>query len=286
VPQLWLCGEGFGFPMAVQRTEIEAGRPVRFIERQGRTVAALYEDDDAEYALLLGVLPADPKAAPEKQTFSAFEELEAVLAEAGMTFANVARTWLYEDRILDWYDDFNKARDAFFRSRHLYDGLVPASTGIGSANVWGTALATGAIAFKAKRPGSIAMKEAASPLQCTARKYGSSFSRAVTLGTADRRKLFISGTASIEPGGATARVGDPEGQLNLTIDVVGAILGAAGMSWEDATRGVMYLKRPEFLPLWEKVRRERGLESIPVQTIGADICRPDLLVEMELDAVK
>lgn len=160
VPQLWLCGDGFGFPTAVQRTEIETGRSVRFLRRGGRTVASLYEDDDAEYALLLGVLPSDPTAAPEKQTYSAFEELEAVLGEAGMTFADVARTWLYEDRILDWYDGFNKARDAFFRSRHLYDGLVPASTGIGSANVWGAAIATGAIAFKAKRPGSIAMKEA------------------------------------------------------------------------------------------------------------------------------
>ena len=47
-------------------------------------------------------------------------------------------------RILDWYGDFNRTRDAFFSSRGIFDGLVPASTGMAGSNPQGTALNTGA----------------------------------------------------------------------------------------------------------------------------------------------
>ena len=125
-----------------------------------------------------------------------------------------------------------------------------------------------------------------SPLQCAALQYGSSFSRAVEIGTPEYRTLMVSGTASIEPGGATAHVDDVERQIQLTMDVVEAILTSRGMGWKDATRAVMYLKKASYTGLWQAWLRRNRLEALPLLTVEADVCRDDLLVELEVDTVR
>lgn len=285
VPQLWLCG-GTGELSPVYQRLIVAGAEPRLIRRQGCTVGVRYEDEHAEYCLLTGVLPSDLQASREAQTTAVFESIEDALTDADMTFAHVARTWLYMDNILDWYTPFNRARDAFFRSRKVYDGLVPASTGIGSANLCGSAITACAIAVKSKRPGVVTVAALPSPLQCAALQYGSSFSRAIEIATPESRTVMISGTASIEPGGATAHVGDVAQQIQLTMDVAEAILVSRGMGWKDATRAVMYLKKASYRQIWQTWRTEHGLAKLPVVAIEADVCRDDLLVELEMDAVK
>ncbi|MCL1921629.1 MAG: hypothetical protein FWG50_11270 [Kiritimatiellaeota bacterium] len=282
-PQLWLCTDTPTFAPVWSRLTA-TGTETRLIRRNGNTVGICYEDAHAEYCLLTGVLPPDLTASRPDQTTAVFEGIEDALKDAGMTFDNVARTWLYMDKILEWYDPFNRARDAFFRSRGVYDKLVPASTGIGSANLIGSAITACAIALKPKH-GAVTVEAIPSPLQCAALQYGSSFSRAVEIGTPDYRTLLISGTASIEPGGATAYVDDVEKQIQLTMDVVEAILDSRGMGWADTTRAVMYLKKPDYMKPWQDWLQARNLTAMPLITIEADVCRDDLLVELELDAV-
>lgn len=286
IPQMWLCDQEENFQPISQQYAIPQSAVKQLIRIGDISVGYLFEDNDAEYAYLTGILPKDQTIAPEKQTLSVFERMEQALQQVGMEFSNVARTWLYMDRILDWYDPFNKARDAFFTSRKVYDGLVPASTGIGSANLCGSAITAGTLAVKAKHPGAVKLQIVDSPLQCTAHAYGSSFSRAMELDTKGFRYLTISGTASIEPGGKTAYVGDIDKQLGLTLDVVEAILKSRNLAWNQTARAIMYLKHTEFLPHWEKIRKARGLDNLPIATIHADVCRDDLLCELELDAVE
>jgi enamine deaminase RidA (YjgF/YER057c/UK114 family) len=119
-----------------------------------------------------------------------------------------------------------------------------------------------------------------SPLQCTALEYGSSFARAVEIGTPEYRTVLVSGTASIEPGGDTAFVDDVEKQIQLTMDVVAGILKSRDMDWCDATRAVMYLKKPEYLEIWKAWLKNNNLENLPLINIEADVCRGDLLVEL------
>ena len=286
IPQMWLCDSEENFQPISQQYAVPKEAVKKLIRLGNMSVGYLFEDDDAEYAYLTGLLPADQTIAPEKQTRSVFERMEEALQQADMSFSHVARTWLYMDNILDWYDPFNLARDAFFTSRKVYDGLVPASTGIGSANLCGSAITAGALAVKAKRPGAVRLQIAESPLQCTAHAYGSSFSRAMELDTAGFRYLTISGTASIEPGGKTAYVGDIDKQLALTLDVVEAILKSRNLDWKQTARAIMYLKHTDYLPHWERIRKARGLDALPIATIHADVCRDDLLCELELDAVE
>jgi len=202
-----------------------------------------------------------------------------------MDFSNVIRTWLYLDQLLKWYDDFNEVRTDFFDEYGVFDNLVPASTGIGVSNPAGAALVSDAFAIQPKN-GDVTIEAVPSPLQCPALDYKSSFSRAVEIRSAAQRSLLISGTASIHPGGATAHVGDVRKQIALTMEVVEAILKSRDMAWEDTVRGIAYFRYGADAPLLEEYCREAGLPDLPMAIAHADVCRDDLLFEVEIDAAK
>lgn len=285
IPGIWLCNpSGGGFQPVIQRTFVARGT-VSPIILGGCEVGSLYETEDAQYVLLMGVGPTDLNASRGEQAFSAFVNLEMALQSVGFTFHDVVRTWLYLDKLLEWYDELNRARDAFFESRKIFGGFVPASTGIGSANLTGSAIITGAIAMRPKHARATkAMLE--SPLQCSALDYRSSFSRAAEIVTPDFRTVFVSGTASIEPGGKTIHVGDPAKQIELTMEVVQAILATRQMTFKDTSRAIAYLKHPAYHAQWQAWLSANGLPSNFAQEVVADVCRDDLLFELELDAVK
>ncbi|MCX6968003.1 MAG: hypothetical protein NTZ46_09560 [Verrucomicrobia bacterium] len=180
------------------------GRPVY---DGARHIGTLHEDDQASVCFFEELVPADLRASREEQTLSIFETIERVLHAEGMEFGHLSRTWFYLDQILDWYDLFNQTRTPFLKARGAFEGLMPASTGIGIANRFGAQVVAGAMAVKPK--GAAIVREVPSPMQCSALDYKSSFSRAIEIERADARALYVSGTASIEPGGATAHVGNP-----------------------------------------------------------------------------
>ena len=285
IPGIWLCNpNNGGFPPVIQRTFVSRGT-AQPITLDGHEVGSLFETEDAEYVLLMGIGPTDLSASRGDQAFSAFANIELALQSVGFTFHDVVRTWLYMDRILEWYDELNRARDAFFESRKIFGGFVPASTGIGSANLTGSAIITGAIAMRPKG-GRTTKAMLDSPLQCSALDYRSSFSRAAEVVTKDFRTVFVSGTASIEPGGKTVHIGDPAKQIALSMEVIQAILATREMTWRDTSRAIAYLKRPEYHDQWQAWLKDNGLPTNFAQEVVADVCRDDLLFELELDAVK
>jgi enamine deaminase RidA (YjgF/YER057c/UK114 family) len=283
-PLLWLQGDVCpGRHIAGAQTLFLEGKDLRRLTQGGRVVGSAWSDEDADYCLLAGVLPTDLKAEHGRQTTSCFENIEAILADVGMDFSHVARTWLYLDRLLSWYDSFNVARTAFFEARGVFEGLVPASTGIGAANPFGAALTAGALAIRPKHPG-VRIEEVGSPLQCPAVDYRSSFSRAVELAFPDRRLLMVSGTASIAPGGESMFADDVEKQIHLTLDVVEAILASRGMDWKDTTRAIGYFHDIADLRVFDACCQSRGIAPLPMAPAHATVCRSDLLFEIELDA--
>lgn len=287
VPTIALLNpEPTGLKSSLQRSFIPETSPVRPILWQGKQVGVRYCDESADYILLTGVGPADITASRADQTTSTFENLETILVQEGFTFQHVVRTWLYMERILEWYDDFNRARDAFFESRKVFGGFVPASTGIGSANTTGSAIISAAIAMRPKAVNGATRAMVDSPLQCSALDYRSSFSRAAEIVTPTETTLFVSGTASIEPGGKTAHLDDPVKQIDLTMEVIREILKTRDMDWSHTSRAIAYIKRPEYRPIWQNWLKANDLPADFAQEIIADVCRDDLLFELELDAVK
>lgn len=258
----------------------------RVITSGDQALARVWETDDARFCLLAGVMPPDISASRGVQAAAVFPEMERLLGEAGFSFANVVRTWIYIDRVCEWYSEFNAARSAFFESRRVFETFLPASTGIGCANIDGAALVTGAIAMQPKRP-DIRAEIVESPLQEPAMAYRSSFSRAAEIIAPDRRQLFVSGTASIKPGSHdVAYVGDIVRQIDCTMTAVHAILESRGYGWADTTRAIVYLKEPAFLAPWRAWCEANGQPATFAAETVCDVCRDEWLFEIELDAAK
>jgi enamine deaminase RidA (YjgF/YER057c/UK114 family) len=251
----------------------------------GERVGYRYEDDSASFCQLSGLKPVDTTATRREQARSLFERMAAALEMAGMQFTDTVRTWLYLDRLLEWYDEFNCVRTAFFKEQRVFDRMVPASTGIGAANPWGAAVLADLLAVKPKGAGC-RIEAVASPLQCPALDYKSSFSRAVELSFTTHRQLLISGTASIAPDGGSVHTGDTEAQIELTMRVVREILQSRGMDWNDLSRGIAYFKNRADVVLWEDWAASNGVPRFSLAISHADICRDDLFFEIEVDAIR
>lgn len=245
-----------------------------------------FEDADASYVWAWGITPPDMSKPRGDQAYEIFEKMEGLLAEHGMTFANVVRTWFYNDNINDWYAEFNAARTRFFESRNVFETFLPASTGIGHPNAFGAALISGVFAMKAKTANAVA-EVVRSPLQTDAMTYRSSFSRAAETRSASGRRLFVSGTASILPDSSdVAFLDDPERQIECAMRAALAIVESRGMTELDVTRAIVYLKKPEYLVPWRKWLEGKGLPSSFATELVAEVCRPEWLFEVELDAEK
>ena len=250
-----------------------------------RMVGNWYDTDDARYCLLGNIHADDLTAGREEQAQAVFEKMEALLKQADMEFTDIARTWLYLNDLLDWYDEFNVVRTKFFKERGTFDKMVPASTGIGAGTAAGEEMVCALLAVKPKND-DVKVFAVPSPLQCPALDYKSSFARAVEIDQPGSRLLTISGTASIEPGGKTVHLDDTEKQIELTMEVVHGILKSRDMDWSDTARAIAYFKDDSEAHLLEKYCIANGLPELPVAISHADVCRHDLLFEIELDAVK
>ncbi|MCX6360242.1 MAG: hypothetical protein NT029_10560, partial [Armatimonadetes bacterium] len=203
-----------GSAMAGAQAHLVEGLALTPIVQGGRPVGSLYADDRARYVSLADVGPASGAAPAGDQVYSALAAVEEALSGVGMGFGNITRTWLFVDKLLECYDDLNRARNRFFTERRVFDGLVPASTGIAGANPRGETLVMAATAVEAL-DGRVTPFRVGSPLQCSAHDYGSSFSRAMELTDGVVTRLQVSGTASIAPSGATAHVGRGVEQVEL-----------------------------------------------------------------------
>ncbi len=282
-PVTWLT-EGPASDASLAGVQVHAirGVNVKRIHADNRVVGSLFEDKHARHCYL-GDLWVDPSAPRGVQARRTFEMMENILKQNGMSFDNVVRTWLYLYHILEWYDELNAVRNQFYRERNVFGRLVPASTGIGSANAANSAIIADAYAIVPLNP-DVKISALPSPLQCPALDYGSSFSRAVEIDTPDHREITVSGTASIEPGGKTVHLDDIKGQVQLTMDVVEAILLSRGMKWQDVARGIAYVKRASYAAAFYDFCAKNKLQ-MPFVTTENDVCRDDLLFEIELEAV-
>ena len=284
-PLTWIEGDGNNGTIltGTQVFAVSEDAPLERIILDGTVVGSIYEDDDLRYCVMGDLRPSDPTQSRMDQTRDLFNRVQEGLAQAGMDFYNVFRTWYYCDHILDWYDDFNVVRNAFFAELDLYNRLVPASTGIGASNPSGAAMICDILAVQPKHD-QVKLFAVPSPLQCPALDYKSAFSRAVELDLPNQRRLYISGTASIEPGGATAHLDDVEKQIDLTMRVVAAILESRDMSWRSTKRSIAYFRDIRNAPLLKKYCLEQGLPDFPIAIAQAHICRDDLLFEIEAGA--
>jgi len=285
-PITWLDGDACSCN-CLTSTQVTAVSGVEFspVIIEGERLGTYYEDDFAEYCYLGNIHSTDLSGTNSEQGLRAFEKMSAALKSVDMDFSNVIRMWNYLDDLLSWYDEFNVMRTAFFNENDVFNNIVPAGTGIGAGNPSGAAYVGDLIAVKIKDENTSTFA-VPSPLQCPAIDYKSSFSRAVEIDSPDSNYLSVSGTASIEPGGKTVNLDDTAGQIDLTMKVIAGILESRGFEWSDTVKSIAYFKDISEVSLFENYLKQNGIPDFPVAISHADICRDDLLFELELDAVK
>jgi chorismate lyase / 3-hydroxybenzoate synthase len=203
------------------------------------------------------------------------------------------RVWNYlaeinqETHGLERYRQFNIGRqDAFLECHRGATGNVPAACAIGLA---GGALS---IAFMAGATPAVALEN---PRQVSAYNYPAdygprspTFSRGALAYQAGQEILFISGTASIV-GHQTVSPGDVVGQCRESMANIAAVVGEAnrvGRSGSYSLSDLSYRAYVRHAGDFPVIRDTLGslIGKAEIIYVQADICRQDLLLEIEATA--
>jgi len=236
-----------------------------------------------------------------------FEKISQMLAKCNVRYDEVIRTWLYLGDIVgpegdtQRYKELNRARTDFYRNFTFGLGrtppghcveVFPGSTGIGTS---GKGVMMSCIALQTTRP-DLMLIPLENPQQVSAFDYGAhyspkspKFARAMAVASGDSATIFVSGTASITES-ETRHPDDVVGQTQLTLDNIAALISpdnfrrhgvsglGAGLDGLALVR--VYIKQQEDFEKVRAVCRQRFGERPTIYAV-ADVCRPELLVEIE-----
>lgn len=227
----------------------------------------------------------------EQQASRMFDRAERVLREQSGTYRNVVRTWIFLPDILDWYGEFNKVRNAKYQQFGFIPGkstgieteqiYFPASTGIQGSNPYNAAVVMDILAVIPGSGASVKIEPTSGVKQRSPFRYGSAFSRAMSIREPNTNIILVSGTASIDEQGKSVYTGDPRSQILKTVEVVDALIAEEGASLNDVCDATVFLKRPEDFEIYQKTAEECGLNGIPAVCVIADVCRDELLFELD-----
>lgn len=240
--------------------------------------------------LLFGCMSLDESAAGLRgATEQAYQSIFALLAE--LDYAALLRVWNYFPAIneatdeIERYRQFNIGRqEAFLAQGRSVINNVPAACALGSAAGHFN------IAFLATRT---PVRGIENPRQVSAFHYpdqygprSPTFARAGLTNLGGQDLLFVSGTASIV-GHQTRHEGDVAAQTRECLENIAAVVAEANrvagqdhFRLEDLAYKV-YVRHPENLALVRQVMAEFFSGPASAVFLQADVCRADLLVEIE-----
>lgn len=258
-------------------------KPVTHSNESG--IVASQNDD-----VLFGCLELNEANDLEFATHQAYSRIFDFIDDRG--YEHLLRIWNYFPRInevtndLERYRSFSIGRhDAFLaKGRHIDAKSIPAACALGGHSGPLT------IYFLAgKTPGCPVENPRQTSAYYYPAQYGPrspTFSRAMAFNTGRQSQLFISGTASIV-GHETRHIGDVLAQTRETIVNIRAVIdqavfhGQANLGNETEVILKAYLRHAEDLSI---VRDQLSIafgSKMKAIYLQADICRSDLLVEVE-----
>ena len=248
--------------------------------------------------LLFGVITLDEQhvtassgTALQCAAEQAYRQLFALLEAEGCR--HLWRVWNYIPRInaieqgLERYRQFNIGRHQAFSAFERPVDSSPAACALG--------VATGplSIAFLAADHAAQGLEN---PRQISAfaypRQYGPrspTFSRAAMARQAGQDILFISGTASIV-GHDTVHPGDVAAQTRETMANIAVLVAEANRHRPGSPFALaqldyrVYIRHPADYPLVRQILEQQVGPALRASYVQADVCRDDLLVEIEAQA--
>lgn len=228
------------------------------------------------------------------------EELESVVCDAytrllrgiHLDCPHPVRIWNYLPRItypdgdgLDRYMRFNAGRYQafrdFFGGESTFDKVVPAASAVGHA-----ADELVIYALASQTPGQPVANPRQRPPHQYSRRFGPlppCFARAMRVEREGQALVMIGGTASIR-GEDSVFVGDLARQLEETAANLSALIGAALET--DGNPSILsrlrvYYVHSEHLTEIQAAVSQWFRSPHPIEWLQAELCRPDLLVEIE-----
>lgn len=212
-----------------------------------------------------------------------------------LEFPHILRFWNFfadingQSHGMERYRQFNMGRhDGFLQLGRKITGSAPAASALGFSEGPLTICF-----FAARGVTPIAIEN---PRQVSAYQYpedygprSPTFSRASMVDLGGKKILFISGTASIV-GHQTVHVGDVVAQTRETVVNLLEIVTEANRMEQQAEFAIenlfyrVYVRHPQDVPaINDELRRSLG-QSARLTFLAADICRQDLLMEIEATA--
>lgn len=283
-----------GAPMAgihALLTSPKSANDAPLVTHEGKAIGRMLNGREAEYCLLSDVSAWTKHDAqdPSLETTQAIQFANECLQRLDWSFKDVRRTWFYLDNILDWYDEFNAARNVIYNELGVLNGkansMIPASTGIMGRNARGHRCTMDILAARPQGSKCFYVERLINNKQNEATDYGSAFSRGMAVATEAGRYVFISGTASIDEDGLTVHKGDSEAQIRRTMLNVQTLLESVNADMSNICRATVFLKYAKDLPLYRSIAAEFAFPDIPVVSTVADVCRDDLLFEIDASAI-
>jgi enamine deaminase RidA (YjgF/YER057c/UK114 family) len=243
------------------------------------------------------------------QSQGAFDILSKILQAENMDFSNIVRQWNYVEDIVcrrneeegerQNYQVFNDVRTTFYAQSDFRHGY-PSATGIG-AKAGGIVLECMALDAEDHLnivPLSNPQQQDAHrysqdvlvgiPIASVALKTSPKFERAKLVSDNNSGLIYVSGTASIR-GQKTVGIGDVAAQTQTTIENIAELtskqnLENTGFQAESEADPFSYLrvyvKHTSDIPQVKNIC-EKAYGKVPALYVVSDICRDELLVEIE-----
>lgn len=225
----------------------------------------------------------------EQATYHAYRSILACQQRHGYPY--LLRTWNYlpdihrEEGGLERYRAFCLGRHRILETTPYFEHHLVAATAMGTPNARMLIyfLAAGKPGFRIENPRQVSAFHY--PSRYAPRSP--SFSRATLKSWGTEAHLYISGTASIV-GHETQHVGDPLAQLDETLDNLQALINNARSlhrlkisDLAELSLVKAYLRRgSDAASITQRLQARLG-GSVPTLFLQGDICRNDLLVELE-----
>ncbi len=220
-------------------------------------------------------------------TVAYLERLSQMLAQRGASLKdNCLRTWFFVRDIDNNYKGVVLGRNKVFAREGLTaDSHFIASTGIeGQAAEPSRIVAFNAFADTRITSSQVKYLYGKTHLNPTY-EYGVAFERATAVDYADRRHVYISGTASIDNKGRIVAPGDIKAQASRMLENIEVLLAEGDCGWDDVAHMTVYIRDIADHALVSSLMEER-FPDIPKVIVLAPVCRPGWLIETECMAIK
>lgn len=284
--------------------EISTVRDIQYHQLENNQYITI-EDMKSKNLSIGGVFANNFETSVFEQSTQIFETIKKILVKEEMPISSIVRQWNYIAQITcvqkekQHYQEFNDARSHFYNQIEWPTGY-PAATGIGTES-GGVVVDLFAVKSKGEK---VKLYPLDNKLQVAAHAYSQNvlvgqedkafktrttpkFERGKVVNSQNQALVYISGTAAIRGEGSLAET-DIKKQTIITLENIEELISAtnlmeAGVKSGEASKIKslrIYLKTASYYELAKTVVDEM-LPNIPAIYLLGDICRDNLLIEIE-----